>query len=322
MIGKVALVVVLFFAALSTPAAAQTVPPSLVAFWRNNAPVCRAPDGTNFPSKLQASGECDDGDMTLFSGLLCAAGEKLGCDAVRRSQTGSGQWFRSPRRAQTANLGNPNSFSPDMALGAQLYVAVTRDKAAGNNWLAWLDHVRPCLIGSGDSCFQSPLLRFCTDDDEKGCTVRPGDASILNATTRFMPLALPTQDMDHLFAQAGINMLDMLWASAQVNKPGYSQHLVAVQILLLRRMGYTDERLRAAAARLSADQPRNPFFAYLDTGPNQHVLDLTLAQCPSPATGVPANRTQWAWERNDADGASRDSMIWDCIFMARLLEGK
>jgi hypothetical protein len=144
---------------------------------------------------------------------------------------------------------------------------------------------------------------------------------MLDATSRFVPLNFPTEDMDHLFAQAGINMLDMLWASAQVNEPGYSQHLVGTQILLLRRMGYSDERLRTAAARLSANQPRNPFFAYLAQGRSQKVLDLVLQQCPSPATGIPANRTQWAWERADGEQASRESMIWDCIFMARLLEG-
>lgn len=305
---------------LAPSTTAQTVPAELVSWWRTNAPTCRAPDGFVFPSKQDASGECDDGDMTLFAGLLCSSGEQIGCETVRRSQVSSGQWNRSPRRAQTQNLGNPNSFSPDMAIGAQLYLAKTLDVATGDLWLAWMNRVRPCIIGSGDNCLQSPLLRFCTDDNESGCTVRPGDASMLDATSRFVPLNVPTDDMKHLFHQSGLNMIDMLWASAQVNKPGYSQHLVAAQILLLRRMGYTDERLRAAASRLSSEQPANPFFAWLFEGRSSRVLNLVLSQCPSPKTGVPQDRTQWSWEREDAEKAWKHSMVWDCIFMARLLE--
>jgi hypothetical protein len=35
---------------------------------------------------------CNGGDMLLFNGLLCAAGEQVGCDAVRDSQDTSDQW--------------------------------------------------------------------------------------------------------------------------------------------------------------------------------------------------------------------------------------
>jgi hypothetical protein len=311
----------LFLLILPGRGAAQTVPPNLIAWWEANAPRCRAPDGFQYPGKISSTDDCDDGDINLFAGLLCASGEPIGCETVRRSQTTEGKWFRSPRRAQTDNLGLPNSFSPDMALGTELYLAMSRSSAAGSAWLSWMNRVRPCLIGSGDDCLQSPLLRFCTNDDESGCTVRPGDASMLDATARYVPLTVPTEDIDHLFHQAGINMLDMLWASAQLNQAGYSQHLVAAQILLLRRMGYTDDRLKAAAAILASRQPRNPFFAFLHEGRTANVLNLTLEQCPSPQTGLPRDRTQWAWEREDAENAWRRSMVWDCIFMARLLQG-
>jgi hypothetical protein len=315
-----AILAVLAVCLTGLPAHAQTIPGELITWWRQNAPTCEAPDGFKFPGKMGSGGECDDGDMTLFAGLLCASGEQIGCETVRRSQLDSGQWNRSPRRAQTNNLGNPNSFSPDMALGAQLYLATEGDSAAGSRWLEWMDRVRPCIVGSGDLCLQSPLLRFCTDDNESGCTVRPGDASMLDATSRNVGFPPPTKEMRAIFHQAGLNTLDMLWLSAQVNKPGYSQHLVAVQIMLLRKMKYTDERLRTAALRLKDSQPANPFFAWLYEGRTIRVRDLTLAQCPSPATGVAKDRTQWAWEREDAEKAWKNSMVWDCIFMARLLE--
>lgn len=296
------------------------MPADTLAYWRLKAPTCTAPDGFVFPSKMHATGECDDGDMTLFAGLLCAAGEAIGCETVKRAYDSSGKWFRSPRRAQSNNLGQPNSFSPDMALGAQLYLAVTKDKDGGNKWLAWMNRVRPCLIGSGEGCFQSPLLRFCTDDTEKGCTVRPGDAAMLDVTARSVPLTLPTTDMDNLFKQAGINRLDLLWASGQVNKPGFSQHLVGVEVLLLRRLGYSDARIDTTAFTLANKQPRNPFFAYLKEGRSDRVLQLTLTACPAVGAAVADEKVQWAWERADSDEAWRNSMLWDCIFMARLLE--
>jgi hypothetical protein len=48
------------------------------AYWNKSAFLCQASDGTLFPSK-PTSGDaqpCDDGDMTLFNGLLCAAGDQ------------------------------------------------------------------------------------------------------------------------------------------------------------------------------------------------------------------------------------------------------
>lgn len=301
---------------------AQSVPAETLAYWREKAPTCETQGGFIFPSKKQSSGECDDGDMTLFAGLLCAAGEQIGCETVRRAQDESGRWFRSPRRALSNNLGQPNSFSPDMALGAQLYLAMTKDKPRGDKWLAWMNRVRPCLIGSGDNCFQSPLLRFCTDDEEKGCTVRPGDAAMLDASVRFVPLAVPTVDMNNLLMQAGTNRLDLLWAAGQLNEPGFSQHLVAAEILLLRQMGYNDPRLDTAAFTLATKQPRNPFFAYLKEGKSNRVLELTLASCPAVGGTIPADRTQWAWERADSDEAWKKGMLWDCVFMGKLLEPK
>ena len=295
------------------------VPPQLLSLWRSSAPMCTDREGAKFPGKMDAAGNCEDGDINLFAGLLCSAGEEIGCETVRRSQTADGKWFRSPLRAQTDNLGHPNSFSPDMALGTELYLVISHNQAAGDLWLTWLDKVRPCLIGSGDGCYQSPLLRFCTNDDEGGCTVRPGDAAILGETARYVAMTPPTADMAKLFDQTRLTLLDTILASATLNKPGYSQHLVAIEIHLAALAGIRDARLDAAAALLATKQPRNPFFAYLKEGRTRHVLELTLAQCPTTQGSIPSERTQWSWEREDAENAWHSSMIWDCIFMARLL---
>jgi hypothetical protein len=84
------------------------------AFWRQKAFLCAAAPPA-FPSKeiVGQPQDCDDGDMTLFNGLLCAAGESVGCDAVARSQGVDGRWWRSPRRIGWEAPSHDVSFSPD-----------------------------------------------------------------------------------------------------------------------------------------------------------------------------------------------------------------
>ncbi|MGE1002647.1 hypothetical protein [Ralstonia pseudosolanacearum] len=300
---------------------AQTIPNDLVDWWRSNAPYCTDSSKVKFPGKLRG-GECDDGDVNLFAGLLCASGERIGCDTVRNAQDESGKWFRSPRRMQQNNLGRKDSFSPDMALGTQLYVSQITNKKAFGSWLRWLDDVRPCWIGDGPQCFRSPLLRYCTDDTENGCTLRPGDLAILNSTSEYLQTYPPTGDTRNLLQQAGGALTNILLADANFNKPGYSQHLTAVEIFLLRLQGHNDDYLSAAALTLAQKQPNNPFFQYLHEGATKRVSDLTLSLCPTPKTGVPKDPSEWSWEREDSDQAWKNSMVWDCIFMANLLKAK
>ncbi|MBS0165376.1 MAG: hypothetical protein JSR29_04785 [Nitrospira sp.] len=301
---------------------AQPIPEERVTWWKANAATCAAPDGFVFVGKDYGGG-CgneDDGDTNLFAGLLCAVGEPLGCETVKRAQDPmSGRWFRSPRRAQTNNLGRKNSFSPDMALGSQLYISTTSEVASLKQWLNWLDTSRACWIGEGDNCVRSPLIRFCTDDTENGCTARPADLGVFAATLKKLSVSPQNEDIRRLLHQASLNMPDIVWADSQINQEGFSQHLVAVEIFLLRRLGMEDQRMVGAAYALAQKQPKNPFFLYLSEGPTKKVADLTLSLCPSPATGVPVQRTQWAWERKDKEQAWRNSVLWDCVFMARLI---
>lgn len=297
---------------------AEAVPSELEEHWRRIAPRCES-NYWNFPAKRDGS-ECDDGDVTLFAGLLCYSGEQAGCEAVSDAQDSNGRWFRSPRRKATNNLNKPNSFSPDMALGAQLYIVATRNIHALQSWLNWMDNARPCWIGTGDNCLRGPFLRFCPDDNEGGCTVRPTDAALMWALSDRFNVWPPETNTQNLFRQAGSNFATMIWLDSQLNKPGYSQHLVAVEILLLRALGYnSNDLLERAAQSLSARQPRNPFFAYLAFGRTAAVRDLVVSQCPGLGETPPVT-DEWAWERSDDQEAWKKSMVWDCIFMANLLK--
>lgn len=288
-------------------------------FWRDNAPKCDSGNDQFFPSKKDSIGNCDDGDITLFAGLLCASGEDVGCETVKNSQDSDGRWFRSPRRKNTNNLNAPNSFSPDMALGAQLYTITRKDSPSQKKWLAWIDKSRPCWVGSGESCFRGPVLRFCTDDTEKGCTVKPKDAGILSLVNKSLGVSFDNKDLNDLINQQSINLFDLIFVNSQVNDSGYPRHLVGTSVYLLRLAGYNSPKLDAAAVTLASKNPENPFFLYL-AGKEKSVVASTLRKfCPSTNSSIPKEKVEWAWERDESDQAWTRSMLWDCIFIGNLL---
>ena len=320
--------------------------------WRRHAFTCPASAAwPAFPARRPADGDaCDDGDETLFDGLMCASGMPEGCASVRAAQVPGGRWYRSPRRAAMAAhvCSDPhapddekrrwcrNTFSPDMALGVQLWAHTTRDAAALARWVQWIDQNRPCELTVGEQCYFRGLPRFCTDDTEGGCTLRPGDYATLAATLEALDLVhfgtpeacpsaahanLPLSDV-FIRALCAVRpkVVDILLADAVLNKPGYSQHLVGVDIMVLRRARIEDLRIDAAALILNAKQPRNPFFAYLAGVPPSSVRTMTLALCPADEQQIPAAPDDWAWQREDAAEAWTHSVLWDCLFMASLLK--
>lgn len=300
-----------------------------LTYWQEQAFLCVAPDNTQFPSRPTGDPvqPCDDGDMTLFNGLLCAAGIASGCKAVANAQDeGNGQWFRSPRIRLSGNDRGGSAFSPDMALGVQLYLITTKDTVRAKHWVEWLDSHVPCTFELFGTCLLKGLPRFCTDDvQDKGCTMRPGDAAMLAATVNYLQrnASLPTLPDGRLRGYLGTfsglsEQLEQL--SSIVNKPGFSQHLVAVSLLLHKKMGHTDPRLDDAANRLASKNPGNAFFSYLSGAPRDQVIAETLVRCPNPDVPLKLPLHQWQWERENADMAWEHSCFWDCIFMAGLLE--
>ncbi|MGZ4924649.1 MAG: hypothetical protein ACXV5H_11965 [Halobacteriota archaeon] len=262
----------------------------------------------------------------MFNGLLCAAGDDRGCVGVAEAQDPTtGEWFRSPRIRFNGNDRGGSSFSPDMALGVQLYLVKTKDVVRAAKWLTWLHEHVPCSIDIFGWCLLRGLPRFCTDDvKEKGCTMRPGDAAAFSATVSFLQenAGLPALPDGRLrgylgtFAGYGPAIEDI---GSRVNKPGFSQHLGGVSILLMRLMGQTDSRINTAAAQLAEKNPGNAFYSYLKEGKTENVRREILARCPSPTTVLKPPLRQWQWERENLDKAWEQSCYWDCIFMARMV---
>lgn len=315
----------------------------LMPLWKANAPLCEgAPSSAN----------CNDGDMTLFNALLCVAGEKIGCDSVAGAQDASGRWHRSPRFKKDPGLHPTDSFSWDMALGVQLYVAKTGDKVSLERWLAWVEQSRPCLVESPKIdgmtyCLVRGWPRWCTDDTEKGCTARPQDLATLAVTTDALKVRVPPPAEDKLpGGAADLILIPLIAASREANaafslkrlleltsglqptivlidaagnRPGYSRHLVAVNLMLMRLLGQGSATVDRAAEVLASLQPDNPYFQYVANVDKTKVANMILKVAPKSLDTLPAKKDDWAWQRDTSEQAWLKSNLWDFLFIGRML---
>lgn len=322
--GLLHFVVACFFAILNiaSPALADDLS-DRDAFWRQKTFSCIA-ISPSFPSKevLGQPQDCEDGDMTLFNGLLCTAGENAGCDAVARAQGPDGRWWRSPRRIGWEAPTHDVSFSPDQSLGVMLYAVQTRDSTRFARWLAWIESNRPCLVTIGNSCIKYGWLRFCTDDADKRCTLRPDDC--VNIEQVAIKLGVDGTLCRRIMHELGLSddalkpLGDFLLASSAVNDPGFPQHLAAVHILLALRLGVDTAKAGQAATILATRTANNPFFAYLNEGATPSVVAAVLSTCPAQDRPS-SNRFQWTWERVMKPNSWGESMYWECIFLGDLM---
>jgi hypothetical protein len=158
--------------------------PTRMAMWRRYAELCTLgktiwqgatpASSDNFPTKDDAGipanpQACDDGDMGLFNGMLCAAGEAQGCAAVKNAQAGTGQWWRSPA-LKVRNQDDPNSpnINSDQLLGLLLYVLQENDTSAFRRWLEWVQTT-------------GPSYRLCSLNTDN-CTFKPVDCPLIMVT--------------------------------------------------------------------------------------------------------------------------------------------
>lgn len=294
--------------------------------WDQNALMCQG-GGVAFPSKQSGDPKqpCNDGDMSLFNGLLCAAGDERGCVGVAEAQDpATGQWHRSPRlRALGKNDQGDATFSPDMAMGVELYLVTKNDKDRAWKWLMWIHNNVPCVQKVGDTCLLEGLPRFCAE--VSGCTMGHGAAATLAATVNYLQKNAGLPDLPngrlrgHLGSFSGWGPLIQV-TDSWVNDAGFSRHLTAVAIMLLRKTSGQNASLDDAARRVSSKSPNNAFFTYVaEKSANTKVRDQTLARCPATMAALKQPLWQWQWERDDADRAWEHSSLWDCLFMYRLL---
>ena len=177
---------------------------------------------------------CDDGDSTLFNGLLCASGEMLACKAVKDSQDSDGRWWRSPRYARREASYAKNSFSRDMSMGVLLYLVTTRDKEAAKKWIRWIENERPCVIEQNfdSNCTIKGLERFCRDEVNQVCTLTPGSWAIMKEVWQYLGIDLHPKMKGILSDWAD----KLLATEVKLTDPGYELHLKGVTVFLKEKM--------------------------------------------------------------------------------------
>ncbi|MGO4741736.1 hypothetical protein AB4099_34920 [Bosea sp. 2KB_26] len=259
--------------------------------------------------------------MTLFNGLLCLSGEQVGCDAVKQSQGPDGRWWRSPRRIGWEAPDHDVSFSADQALGVFAYLIRTKDAQAFNRWIEWINEKRPCLI-TISTCIVKGWPRYCTDDQaDKRCTLRPVDCAWIEAIAGYTDGKRGLcEEITSSLKLPQVPAIDIFVAgSAAVNKVGFPLHLAAVQILMLKALEREGDGAKIALQAFKLrGEPQNAFFSYVREDPMAVTSSALLSICPTKEKPS-ERRFQWAWERTDSEQAWKQSMYWDCVFVANLI---
>jgi len=311
-------------------------------YWEQNAYYCKSNStfpfaGNPFPAKMEA-GNCSDADSVLFNGIFCASGDQRGCDTVKRSQTADGRFWRSPRRAQTNNLGQGDSnnddlsFSDDQNLGVLLYVLSTDDTEALKRWIKWLDDNRPKHVGLLN---EPGLPRYCLPQGRDNCTLQPLYRDMIWEVATYYKLLIPDsiQNYHQSITKATFPLADTLnyllsilaipaeyiaggltgdnYIDSSVTSKlalqakfevGFALHLDAVRALILKKIGKTDPALTNAISNITSREPNNAFFQYIDQGATQKVADLVVKYCPSyvhPVADLNAS-LDYLWEQKDS----------------------
>lgn len=246
---------------------------ALSASIRTWASVCKGEASKN---------ECNQGDNTLWNGLLCASGEAFACEAVRKMQEPEGWVRRSGSRV--GNVTELNPTSRDMVLGFALYVQTTGDRPAVERLLAYWKQTGRLGPRCDDRCIATPL--------------------VLNALRVAAGIGTG-QVADHIF----------VLQNAQGAPAGYARHLAMIEVWIRKRAGWKGQIIDEAAKVLAKREPSNGFFAYV-AGDRERATEIFIDLAPR---SKPEETSQWSFERTDSSEAWRESMGWEWTALSNLL---
>lgn len=232
------------------------------------------------------------GDSVIFDGLLCMSGEQESCESVRQSQGPQGMWWRAPTLIEQP-YGSGSITSRDVALGALVYLAHTRDREAAARW---------------EDFIRSRGYRLCSNGD-RNCDITPVLWSVFFWVWDRVGLEPMTIMKANKFTYRSLDEL------AGLAGAGVPQHLIGVEALILKNL---DVDGWGKISRVLVDKaPENPFFQYLN-GNYAASADEVLKQCPMERKPM---RALWRWERPypHIHPLPLSSGGWDCIFMTNML---
>jgi hypothetical protein len=181
-----------------------------------------------------------------------------------------------------------------MALGLLLYTQVTNDVTSLQKWVDY-------VVENGQAC---------PDATDNRC-----DMSVI--IWSLAKLVAPDVDLHGRQVLSPKQVLAVLYSAATAGEDGYPLHLIAQQLVLLKRAGEGNALLwQETAKALYKRDSGNPLFAYLAGRPDSATL-LMIDQIPE--TG-PAGPTQWSFERPSSSRAWKQSMGWEFIWLHELMK--
>jgi len=240
--------------------------------------------------------EGSDGDSLLFMGLSCLAGQEEQCMAIPFVLDGDGKPWRAPSKISWPK----GSFSRDMLLGLFAY---------------WIKHPEDTqTIQKVRQFVKDNNYSLCDSVDDR-CNMNPHVYRTFWALWGkiYIHMGLtPTWEM----RQADMGDDTLLVLGSNIMPIGFNLHLIAVELYLRRALNTWNNKLQNSAIELISRQNENPFFEYIARGPTKRAADLTLKYCPFLK---PDKAHQWFIQRDMKENAYKNSMGWDCIFLADLL---
>jgi hypothetical protein len=278
------LALILFITACGSSSPHATLSPSQqaqerVSLIRSWSPLCN-----NYISK----GDCDQGDVMAFAGYLCLAGERTGCNTAKDSFGVDGKGWRNPKHE---SLGDGNSFSRDMLLGALYYFAATKDTQTEANF-------RSYVKSTG---------KLCDDATDNRCEMTPGMWGLWGEVAKYIGNE-PTDTMK-------LNMLvddKQIYLQSLTSPAGYQRELVAMEIILRRYMSKNSNLLEWASNELYKKEKGNPLFEYLEKGKTDKFWELFMTYSP---ISEPLSKRNWSIAKEDFVESNKESMGWEWIFL-------
>jgi len=272
-------------------------------------------DGLEFPVGFR-KGDIEDADMALFGGLLCRAGIDEGCKLVKDAQHSSGQFFRSPRRLGNDDTSSKATFSGDQLKGVIHYLTATADRHSLLRFLEYLGTQETRVIATGRT-LESGYSSCPNRAPNFTCLLIGADWYMLERLAKLQGLdwALPS-DIGDIKRRYDFDVSDLVW-EALVTNNGYRLHLVANIAWSMKSLGIVDPSLEKTLRIILAREPENPFFNYLVLGSDARVQRLADLKCNADLERD--KRYDWAWQRAERDEAWNDGMVWDCVFIYKLL---
>lgn len=243
-------------------------------------PVCLAND-TLFACKDEM-----DGDVVLWNGLLALSGDKTFCSALPKSVDETGRPWRGPYFYKNYTV---NEFSRDSTVGLAAWAVGCNNK---DTWQRF-------------STFYKQTNKLCEHPIDNKCDKSGNTNDLVAHIDRHF--SIPNNENIRGYSE-------ILLAQARFTERGYPMHLTGCQILILNKIGTSNNTLDAAKKKLRERDPGNPFFNYLDKDENS-AINLANQQ-----VGLSGSKTQWSFERHSSEKAWENSMGYEWQVLLNLIQ--